>query len=154
MSFIERVAKASDRFYDRMRSGKALDVATTAPTGSIDDLKGRKYCVVVTYKKSGEPVPSPVWFGVANGKLYFETGAYTVKLKRIARNPEVRVAASTTRGKPVSAPFAGTARVVESEDEDEAERIVQSNYGLFRRLYHGMGEGVTSVYVEVTPSAG
>ena len=152
MSLAERLAKASDRFYDRMRSPAAKAVADQAPTGSIDDLRGHKYCVVTTYRKSGEPIPSPVWFGVGNGKLYFLTGAGTVKLKRIERNPEVRVAPSTTRGKPVGPPFAGRARILGPDEEAEAERWLQANYGLGRRLYSLMGRSVPSTYVEVTPS--
>jgi len=81
MSLSERFARASDRFYDRMRSSKAQDVAETAPTGSLADLQGHQYCVLVTYKKSGEPMPSPLWFGTGNGKLYFQTGAGTAKVK-------------------------------------------------------------------------
>ena len=153
MSLSERLARASDRFYDRMRSSRAQDVAETAPTGSLADLQGRKYCVLVTYKKSGEPVPSPLWFGTGNGKLYFLTGATTAKLKRIERNPQVRVAAATTRGRPRSAPLLGTARVLPSDEAAEAERCLQANYGLGRRLYSRLGRQVASVYVEVTPMA-
>ena len=61
MGLIDRIAKASDKFYDRMRSGDADSVADAAPTGSIDDLKGRKYCVLVSYRKNGQPMPSPLW---------------------------------------------------------------------------------------------
>jgi PPOX class probable F420-dependent enzyme len=151
MSLIERIAKASDRLYDRMRSPKAGEVAGAAPTGSLADLRKRKYCVLVTYKKSGEPVPSPLWFGTGGGKLYFETGADTAKVKRIKRNPEVRVAAATTRGRPLSAPFVGTARVLSADEAVEAERCLQANYGVGRRLYSRLGEQLATVYVEVTP---
>jgi len=153
MSPIERLARASDRFYDRMRSSKAQDVAETAPTGSLADLQGRKYCVLVTYKKSGEPMPSPLWFGTGNGKLYFHTGAGTAKVRRIERNPQVRVAAATTRGRPLSPPLVGTARVLPIDEAAEAERCLQANYGLGRRLYLRLGQKVASVYVEVTPMA-
>ena len=153
MSLSERIAHASDRFYDRMRSSKAQHVAEAAPTGSLADLRGRKYCVLVTYKKSGEPVPSPLWFGTGNGKLYFQTGATSTKVKRIERNSQVRVAAATARGRPRSAPFLGTARVLSIDEAAEAERCLQANYGLGRRLYTQLGEHVASVYVEVTPTA-
>src|SRR5947208_14286983 len=74
MSFAERVAKASDRFYDRMRKPEARDVATAAATGSLDQLNGHKYCVVVTYKRNAEAVPSPLWFGTGRDKLHCQTG--------------------------------------------------------------------------------
>ena len=153
MSLIERLARASDRFYDRMRSSKAQDVAETAPVGNLADLQGHKYCVLVTYKKNGEAMPSPLWFGTGNGKLYFQTGASSVKVKRIERNPQVRVAAATTRGRPLSAPFVGTARVLSIDEAAEAERCLEANYGHGRRLYSRLGQRVASVYVEVTPMA-
>ena len=153
MSLIERLARASDRFYDRMRSSKAQDVAEATPTGSLADLQGHKYCVVVTYRRSGEPMPSPVWFGTGDAKLYFQAGATSAKVKRIGRNPQVRVAAATTRGRPLSAPFIGTARVLQPGEGAEAERCLRANYGLGRRLYSRVVEQVPSVYVEVTPTA-
>ena len=153
MKLVERLAKASDRMYDRMRSPKAVDIAEADPTGSIDDLRGHKYCVLVSYKKNGEPVPSPLWFGTGNGKLYFHTGVTTAKLKRIGRNNEVRVAAATTRGRPLGSPFVGRARVLSPGEEAEAERCLQVNYGLGRRIYTLLGRQVDSLYVEVTPTA-
>ena len=97
-------------------------------------------------------MPSPVWFGTGNGKLYFQTGATTAKVRRINHNARVRVAATTTRGRPLSAPFEGTARVLPADEGDEAERCLHANYGLGRRLYSRLGEQVASAYVEVTPT--
>ena len=153
VSVVERLARASDRFYDRMRSSKAVDVAHEAPTGSLADLQGRKYCVVVTYRRDGEPMPSPVWFGTGNGKLYFQSGATSAKVKRIGRNPQVRVAAASARGRPLAAPFVGTARVLPADEVAEAERWLAANYGVGRRLYSRLVEGVENAYVEVTPGA-
>jgi len=152
MSLAERLARASDRVYDRMRSPQATHVAEAAPTGSLLDLRGHKYCVLVTYKKSGEAVPSALWFGTGNDKVYFQTGATSAKVKRIRRNPQVRVAPATMRGRPLAAPFVGTARVLSSEEGHEAERWLQANYGLGRRLYSRFGDRVAYVYVEVTPT--
>jgi PPOX class probable F420-dependent enzyme len=153
MGMVERLAWASDRFYDRIRSGNAASAADAEPTGTIDDLRGHKYCLVLSYRKNGQPIPSPVWFGTADGKLYFNSGASGYKVKRIANNPEVRVAPCTIRGKPLGPPFVGRARLVPEADAPAAERAVQSNYGLGRRMYTAMGDSVETVFVEVTPVA-
>ena len=150
---MDRMAKASDKFYDRMRSDDADGVAAAEPTGTIDDLKGRKYCVLVSYRKNGQPMPSPLWFGVADGKLYFQTSPTGYKVKRISNNPEVRVAPCTSRGKPLGPPFVGKARVLPDSEAAMAERAVRSNYGVGRRIYTVFSGSVDSVYVEVTPSA-
>src|SRR3954466_1036285 len=153
MGLIDRLAKASDKFYDRMRSADADSVADADPTGSIDDLKGRKYCVLVSYRKNGQAMPSPLWFGTADGRLYFQTSPDGFKVKRIRNNPEVRVAPCTSRGKPVGPPFTGKARVLMDAEGPTAERALKSNYGLGRRIYSVFTGSVDSVYVEVTPTS-
>jgi PPOX class probable F420-dependent enzyme len=153
MGLMDRLAQASDKFYDRMRSGDADTVADAEPSGSIDDLKGRKYCVLVSYRKNGQAMPSPLWFGVADGKLYFQTSRDGFKVKRIRNNPEVRVAPCTSRGKPVGPPFLGKARVVPDAEVQAAEQALKANYGFGRRIYTVLGSSVDSVYVEVTPTS-
>jgi PPOX class probable F420-dependent enzyme len=154
MGLAERLAKASDRMFDRMRSPKAMDIASASATGKLDDLKGRKYCLLVSYRKNGDPMPSPLWFGTGNGKLYFHTAAYSAKVKRIRKNPEVRVAPANNRGVPRGAPFVGQARILGGDETAEAERAIQANYGAGRRIYTKVGgDRVDSVYVEVTPVA-
>src|SRR6266566_6400515 len=152
MTWIERLARAENRFLDWARSPRAARVAREAPSGRLDDLRGRRYCVVVTYRKSGEAVPSPVWFGLGDGKLYLHTGETFAKTKRIRRNPEVRVAPSSFRGRPLGPPFVGRARVVDPPEEADAERHIQANYGWIRRLYYRLsGQEAVGVYIEVTP---
>jgi PPOX class probable F420-dependent enzyme len=152
MGLMDRVAKASDKFYDRMRSDEAGSVAEADPTGRIDDLKGHKYCVLVSYRKNGQPMPSPVWFGVAGGKVYFLTSPDGFKAKRIRNNPEVRVAPCTNRGKPVGPPFIGKARLLPDEEAAAADRAIQSNYGIGRKIYTALSGNAETVYVEVTPT--
>jgi PPOX class probable F420-dependent enzyme len=152
MTWVEKLANVENRFLDWARTPKAARVAEDAPTGRLQDLRGRRYCVIVTYRKSGEGVPSPVWFGVDDGKLYFHTGETFAKTKRIRHNPEVRVAPCSFRGRPLGPPFVGQARVVSSSEEADAERCIQANYGWIRRLYYRMsGQESVGVYIEVTP---
>jgi PPOX class probable F420-dependent enzyme len=149
-----RLAELSNRFYDSLRrsdAGKAAEGEATAR--GFDHLSGHSYCLVVTYKRSGEPVPTPVWFGVdGQGKLYFRTFAPSVKVKRIRNQPRVRVAPCTMRGKPKGAAAEGTARILGPHEEAHAEQAIQSNYGLFRRIYERTGGNADAVYVEVTPA--
>lgn len=152
MGIIERIAKASDKFYDRMRSADANSVADAEPTGTINDLEGHKYCVLVSYRRNGQPMPSPLWFGTADGKVYFQTSPDGYKVKRIRNNPEVRVAPCDSRGKPKAPPFVGKARVLPEGETAAAERAIQSNYGVGRRMYTAFSDRVPNVYVEVTPT--
>jgi PPOX class probable F420-dependent enzyme len=150
MSVMDRMERASSRFYDSIRSSKAQDADATV--SGFDQLRGHKYALLVTYKRSGEAVPTPVWFGLDDqGRVYVRTGRLAVKLKRIANNPRVKLAPATVRGKPVGPYASGTARVVAASEEEHAERALQSNYGLFRRIYEGSAGSMEAHYIEVTP---
>jgi PPOX class probable F420-dependent enzyme len=152
-AWVARLTQIENRFLDWARSPAAGRVAEEAPSGGMEEFRGRKYCVLVTYRKNGEPVPSPLWFGIGNGKLYAHTAG--VKVKRVERNARVRIAPSTFRGRPVGAPIEGTARVLSSGAEGEAERWIQANYGWTRRLYYRLfAQTEAGVYLEVTPAEG
>ena len=67
---------------------------------ALSRFEGEKVISLETYRKNGEPVRTPVWFLEENGILYVHTDDRTGKVKRIRRNPKVRVAPSHFRGKP------------------------------------------------------
>jgi uncharacterized protein len=151
-----RIVKASDRFYGRLRHPAAKQAASSEPTASdFAALRGEKYCLLVSYRRSGEPVPTPVWFGLdGEERLYVHTEADAAKVKRVRANERVLVAPASARGKPTGPLAEGRARVLAANEEARAERAIQSNYGLGRKLYEGMGApmGVHMVYLEVTPA--
>jgi len=150
VSLIERLTGFENRMLDRMRSGDADRAATDPPTGSIKDLDKRKYCVLVSYRKNGQPMPSPLWFAIRDGKIYTHTGG--MKVKRIERNPQVRIAPCTFRGKPTGAPFTATARVLPRSDTRAAHDALQKKYGLTRTLYYKLfAQEDLGDYIEVTP---
>jgi uncharacterized protein len=150
-----RLVDFSHRVYDRMRHRQAFEVAGQAGQArDFEALRDDKYCLLVTFRRSGEAVPTPVWFGLANGRLYVHTGADSAKVRRIRNDAHVRVAPCTVRGKPIGAIADGTARVVPPEEEERAEQALRDNYGLGRRMYEGVvgSLDVDSVYLEVTPA--
>ncbi len=155
MSAGSRVARAADRFYDRIRHpDAALAAGAGARTRGFASLRGHKYCLLVTYRRSGEPVPTPVWFGLdeTGRALYVRTESRTGKVRRIRANPRVLVGPASARGKPTGPLAEGSGRVLEPADAPRAELVLRSNYGLGRRLYEGMSGplGVDTVYLEVT----
>ncbi len=140
------------RFYDAVRSRKARDEAATV--AGFDHLHGHKYALLVTYKRSGEGVPTPVWFGVDEaGRLYARTGKLAAKVKRIRANPRVRIAPCTLRGSPKGPYAEGTARVCDPAEHEHAERVIQANYSLGRKLYEDTAADFDARYIEVTPIA-
>jgi PPOX class probable F420-dependent enzyme len=67
---------------------------------ALSRFDGEKVISLETYRRNGDPVRTPVWFLEENGILYVHTDDSTGKVKRIRRNPKVRVALSHFRGKP------------------------------------------------------
>ena len=154
---MNRVSKAQNKFFDSIRSGKAADVATQPGTASdLSAMSGAKYALFVSFKKDGSPVPTPVWFGLDGGKAYLRAETETAKVKRVRRDPHVRVGPCDIRGKPKGPLCEGTARILPPDEEEVAEHAIQSNYGAGRKVFEGMGDrmGVEAVYIEVTPTGG
>jgi PPOX class probable F420-dependent enzyme len=156
-SLSDRLSSLSNGFYHRIRHPAAGSVARQEQTVSgFEHLRGHKYCLLVTYRRSGEAVPTPVWFGLGGWALYARSEAKVAKVARIRNDPRVRVAPCTVRGKPLGPPAEGRARVLQEQSEIEAaEAALGANYGLGRRLYEGAATGalgIETVYLEVTPA--
>ena len=154
LSVIDRIAVVQNRFYDRIRHGDSAKVAEGPATAQdFSMLAGHKYCLVTTYRRSGEGISTPVWFGVRDGRLYFRTWTDSVKVKRIRNDPRARITPCSTRGKPKGPTAEGTARILDPSENEDAERAIQSNYGLGRRIYETPIDAANAslVYVEVVP---
>ncbi len=139
--------------YDRVRHPDAASAARAgAETEGFDALRGHKYALLVTYRRSGEPVPTPVWFGMDGAeRLYVRTGAEAAKVKRVRADERVLVGPADARGKPLGPLAAGAARGVPEAERARAESVLSHSYGLGRRLYERViGDRGPSTYLEVT----
>jgi uncharacterized protein len=151
MSVAERVADVWNGFLGRIRHRDAA--ALEAGDGhDFGEFSGHRHCLVVTYRRSGEPVPTPVWFGIVDERIYFRSEERVGKIKRIRANDRVLVAPCDGRGKPLGSGVEARARILSAEEEERAEAAIQSNFGIGRRVYESaaMSVGPTGVYVEVT----
>jgi PPOX class probable F420-dependent enzyme len=155
MSLAERMGRFSNKVYDRMRSKAAFTIsADDAVERDFEPLRGHKYATLVTFRKSGEAMPSPVWFGLDDaGRAYMHTMHDSGKVKRIRNNSKALIVASTTRGKPKGPVLAGTARVVPEAEWPHAEAALAAAYGAGRKLYQRtLGDaGDFGTYIEISP---
>jgi PPOX class probable F420-dependent enzyme len=144
------------KLYDRWRHRRAFEIAREQGTEpDFAALEGARQCLLVTFKASEEPVPTPVNFGLSgDGKLYFRSEPHVAKIRRLTRNPHVRVCACSMRGKPLSPLAEGSARVLPESEYAHAESIVSANWRIDMRPFERMLDriGVPEVYVEVTPA--
>jgi len=77
-------------------------------------------------------VPTAVWFGEEDGKLYVMTRSDMGKTKRIRNNPQVTVSPCTMTGKVTGAEFAATARILPPEEHARARQTINSKYWIAR----------------------
>jgi uncharacterized protein len=155
-TLIHRVARLQYRLFDQIRHGEAFRVAGRPPTASdFEALRGHHYCLLVTFRRSGKPVPTPVLFGLQGGKVYFRTDARTAKVARIRNNPQVLLGPSNSRGKPRGPLARATARVMSLAESAAAYEVLKRNYTPAQRLGERMLDllPIEMVYVEVSPLA-
>ena len=101
-------------------------------------LSGAKYLSLTTFRKSGDPVTTPVWFAEKDGKLYIFTFPSAGKVKRIRHTARVRIAPCTINGKATGPESEARARIVAEEEEKRlADGTLAKKYGLTWSLYNG-----------------
>jgi PPOX class probable F420-dependent enzyme len=93
-------------------------------------VRNQKYISLTTFRKTGVGVPTPVWFGEKDGKLYVMTLSKSGKSKRIRNNPLVKVAPCTISGKITGPEFSATARLLPPEDFSQARKTLTRKYWL------------------------
>lgn len=93
-------------------------------------IRNQKYISLKTFRKSGVPVATPVWFGEENGKLYVMTRSDMGKTKRVRNNPKVLVAPCTIRGRVTGPEFTATARLLPPQEFDRARGTLTRKYWL------------------------
>jgi PPOX class probable F420-dependent enzyme len=118
-----------------------------------------QYIALVTYRRDGRPVTTPVWAAPLDGKLYVVTAKNTGKARRVRATGRVRFAPSTMNGRRILGEWQeGTGRLVEDEPRrSNAFAALQRKYGwqlslatLISRL---RGSYQDRVVLELTPAA-
>jgi PPOX class probable F420-dependent enzyme len=95
-------------------------------------IHGQRYISLKTFRKNGDGVATPVWFGEEGDRLYVMTRSDMGKVKRIRNNPKVGVSPCTIRGKVTGAEFTATARMLPQEDHAHARQTINRKYLLAR----------------------
>jgi hypothetical protein len=99
-------------------------MARTVPSA----IRGQNYISLVTFRKTGAAIRTPVWFGEDGDRLYVMTRSDMGKSKRIRNNPRVRIAPSTIRGKVTGAEFEARARILPPDEHARARETINRKY--------------------------
>jgi PPOX class probable F420-dependent enzyme len=158
-SFATKMSALMFRGMDKLRHRRAFEVGAMTPTGT--DFTGSdktRQIVLVTFKRSGEAMPSPINHGVADGKLYVRTDPSTGKVKRLRNNPNVVVVPCNLRGKPEGQAVAGVARIRPESEHAHAEEAIAANWSLPMKVFErsldkgSQAFGIDIAYIEITPA--
>lgn len=146
-------ALLSARFAARTAPRGAREVIEQPRTGAIEEVGRCKRALLVTYRRDGTPVPTPVWAAQGDGVLYVRSERASGKVKRLRNDARMLVAPCTVRGEPLGAPFEASARVLAPDEEPRAERTLAARYGLGRELFERAMDvmRVDMCYLEITP---
>lgn len=102
-------------------------------TKRLAPFANQKYLNLETYRKTGQPVSTPVWFAEQNGVLYIYSLANAGKIKRIRNNPHVRVAPCDFRGKLKGEPVDAEAVILDSAGAERGHTLLNQKYGWMKK---------------------
>lgn len=113
----------------------ARHLLTAATNGSVASLSASRYSLILTFRRDGRVVATPVWGAVADGRLYVRSERASGKVRRLRRDERALVAPCTGRGKPTGAPLGMVGRMLAPAEEHVAEQALRERYGLGRELF-------------------
>jgi PPOX class probable F420-dependent enzyme len=146
-------ALPSARLQARLLRTTAHEVSRTPADGTLDDLARHRYTLVITFRRDGAPVATPVWAAVADGRVYVRAERSSGKVKRLRRDQRALLAPCTTRGRHLGPPMPALGRVLAPQEEHIAERALARRYGNVRALFERAMDvmRVDMCYLELTP---
>ena len=137
----------------RLRVGELIVSEERSAPHPFSYLEGHSYINLTTFRKSGEPVSTPVWFALHEGRLHITTEPDSGKMKRIRNNPSVLLAPCNAWGREKGPRAEGLARSVENEPTGEAEAALNEKYRLGLGLFHLFGQQeIGKVVLEIRPT--
>lgn len=100
---------------------------------NLETFEKAKYINIQTYKKTGQLIPTPVWFIIKDNKIFFRTSHNSGKIKRIRNNNNVKFALCDIRGKIKGEWYEGIAKI-ENDSDNSILFQINKKYGLSSRL--------------------
>ena len=116
-------------------------------------LKASSVALLITFRRNGAGVGTPVTIILVRDKAYFTTWSTTGKIKRIANNPHVTLAACTRGGNPIGPSVAGVARRLAGDEATDVRTMLGREFQrwLWEMIYKLFFRAQPVIY-EVTPA--
>lgn len=126
----------------------------TAASQPFPALAGQQFMLLTTFRKSGQPIPTPVWFAESGGKVYVFTQPDAGKVKRVRANGRAELAPCDRQGAVLGPSAPARGRVLPPEEAERVRRLFAAKYGLMFRMF-GLVELVRRAkpaYLELWPA--
>ncbi|HET8526527.1 MAG TPA: PPOX class F420-dependent oxidoreductase [Actinomycetota bacterium] len=99
----------------------------TSPRPGASEIAG-KFLSITSYRRNGVGVATPVWFVTEGRRFLVMTDARSGKVKRIRRDPFVRIAGCTARGRPKTEPIPAYAELLPPSEAERVKRLFARRY--------------------------
>ena len=93
-----------------------------------------KYLSLTSFKRDGTGVATPVWFVAEGDRLFVLTGADSLKVRRILRNPAVAIAPCSATGRLRATAVPATAELLGRAEIPRVEALMRRKYR-FDRIF-------------------
>lgn len=103
-------------------------------TKSLTHISNQRYLNLETYRKSGVPVATPLWFAEEKGRLYVYSRANAGKVKRLRNNPRVRIVPCNMYGKPNGEWVEAKARILNQQEAPVGHKLLNKKYGWMKKI--------------------
>lgn len=103
-------------------------------SNGLSQFNHQRYLNLESYRKTGAPVVTPLWFAIENDRFYIYSRANAGKVKRIRNNPRVKIAPCDGRGKPKGEWVDAIARILDHREAALGHELLTKKYRWMKRL--------------------
>ena len=108
---------------------------------SLQQFQNQAYLNLETFRKDGAGVKTPVWFVQDGDLLYVRTGGESWKVKRIRKNPQVKVVPCKAQGEVLGEWGLAQARIITDPARvKEIDHLLKRKYGFQKAVFDLFGK--------------
>lgn len=101
---------------------------------AFENLRKEKHLSLVTRRKDGRQVATPMWFIVEGERIYMRTSGSSGKVKRIRNDARVMLATCTARGRETGERLEALARIADPSMLEAVNRGLKQKYGFLKSI--------------------
>jgi PPOX class probable F420-dependent enzyme len=121
----------------------------------LDAISGAKTIRLVTYKRDGTPVATPVSVAIAGDRAFFRTYDQAGKARRLRRDPLVEIAPATFRGRVTGPGTAARAVLLDGGQAAVAARALARRHRVLQAVLVPLAHrlrGYRTLHYELRPA--